>query len=303
MNVQNPHDRFFRQSFGRVEIARDYLEEYLPAELRRLLDLEQLQLQDGSFIDEEMQAHQSDLLYQSRLASGQPVAIYFLFEHKSYSDPLVTLQLLRYMLRFWERQVKEKAPLSPVIPLVIYHGEKKWQVATNFAALFDIPEEVRPYIPEFRFLLGNFSHLSDEEIRGNIWLQVNLEVFRAIFNPYLREELPGLISLIFKLSTQRTGVEYIRTILYYLTEATQKVTREDLRAALLAQGADGERIMKTIAQEFIQEGIEKGLEQGRLEAKREIERIARILLKQHDAVTVSEITGLSLEEVQALQEE
>jgi predicted transposase/invertase (TIGR01784 family) len=134
-------------------------------------------------------------------------------------------------------------------------------------------------------------------------LQVNLAVFRAVFNPYLREELPALISLIFKLSTQRTGVEYIRTILYYLTEATQKVTREDLRAALLAQGADGERIMKTIAQEFIQEGIEKGLEQGRLEAKREIERIARILLKQHDAVTVSEITGLSLEEVQALQEE
>jgi hypothetical protein len=45
--------------------------------------------------------------------------------------------------------------------------------------------------------------------------------------------------------------------------------------------------MTMIAQEFIQEGIEKGLEQGRLEAKREI---ARILLKQHDAVTVSEIT-------------
>jgi predicted transposase/invertase (TIGR01784 family) len=62
-------------------------------------------------------------------------------------------------------------------------------------------------------------------------------------------------------------------------------------------------MMTTIAQEFIQEGIEKGLEQGRLEAKREIERIARRLLKQHDAVTVSEITGLSLEEVQALQEE
>jgi predicted transposase/invertase (TIGR01784 family) len=59
--------------------------------------------------------------------------------------------------------------------------------------------------------------------------------------------------------------------------------------------------MTTIAREFIQEGIEKGiekgLEQGRMEAKREI---ACRLLKQHDAVTVSEITGLSLEEVQAL---
>ncbi|MBE2202046.1 MAG: Rpn family recombination-promoting nuclease/putative transposase [Anaerolinea sp.] len=31
MTVQNPHDRFFRESFGRIEVARNYLEEYLPA--------------------------------------------------------------------------------------------------------------------------------------------------------------------------------------------------------------------------------------------------------------------------------
>lgn len=36
MTVQNPHDRFFRESFGRLEIARNYLEEYLPSEVRVL---------------------------------------------------------------------------------------------------------------------------------------------------------------------------------------------------------------------------------------------------------------------------
>lgn len=30
MRVQNPHDHFFRNSFGRIEIARNYVEEYLP---------------------------------------------------------------------------------------------------------------------------------------------------------------------------------------------------------------------------------------------------------------------------------
>ena len=53
MTVQNPHDRFFRDSFGRLEIARSYLEEYLLAELRRLLDLDSLTPQEGSFIDED----------------------------------------------------------------------------------------------------------------------------------------------------------------------------------------------------------------------------------------------------------
>jgi predicted transposase YdaD len=54
MTVQNPHDKFFRESFGRVHIARNYLEEYLPDPVLALLDLDTLTLQDGSFIDEEM---------------------------------------------------------------------------------------------------------------------------------------------------------------------------------------------------------------------------------------------------------
>jgi predicted transposase/invertase (TIGR01784 family) len=95
-------------------------------------------------------------------------------------------------------------------------------------------------------------------------------------------------------------VQNPHTILYYLSKATQKVTREDLKAALIAQGAEGERIMTTIAQEWIHEGIEQGLEQGRLETNREI---ACKLLEHHNALTVSEITGLSLEEVQALERE
>ncbi|MBX3056242.1 MAG: Rpn family recombination-promoting nuclease/putative transposase [Anaerolineae bacterium] len=38
MSVHNPHDRFFRESFSRPEIVRNYLEEYLPADLLALLD-------------------------------------------------------------------------------------------------------------------------------------------------------------------------------------------------------------------------------------------------------------------------
>lgn len=295
MTVQNPHDRFFRDSFGRPEIARNYLEEYLPAELRQLLDLDSLTLQDSSFIDETMQEHQTDLLYQVGLTSGGRTYVYFLFEHKSYPDPLVALQLLRYMIRFWERQTKDNNPLEPIIPLVIYHGEKAWRSPTEFLALLNPLEGLRPYLPNFRYHLSDFSHLSNEDIRGEIWLRVSLATLRAIFNPHLREELGDLLTLAFQLSEQRTGLEYIRTILYYLSKATERVNREDLESALLRQGAQGEQMMTTIAQEYIDQGIE----QGKLEEKW---NIARQLLKLHDVITVSEITGLTIDEVKALQE-
>jgi flagellar biosynthesis/type III secretory pathway protein FliH len=50
--------------------------------------------------------------------------------------------------------------------------------------------------------------------------------------------------------------------LYYLSDATERVKRADLEQVLLRQGAEGERAMTTIAQEYIQEGVQLGIEQG-----------------------------------------
>ena len=304
MTIQNPHDLFFRKSFGRPEIARSYLQEYLPAELRALLDLSQLTLEDSSFIDEIMKKHQTDLLYKTWLKNGRAAYIYFLFEHKSYPDPWVSFQLLRYMLRFWEWQIEAKQPLSPIVPLLIYHGEKKWRISTEFHDSFDLPEALRPYTPSFHYHLTDFSKMSDETIRGEIELRVTTAVLRAIFDPQLSNELPALLDLAFQLREQQTGLEYIRTILYYLSEATERVSREELEQALLQQGKKGEAAMATIAQEYIREGyekgIERGMERGQIDTAR---RIARQLLAYHDVVTVSEMTGLRVEEVEKLREE
>ncbi len=168
MSIQNPHDRFFRESFGRIEITQNYLEEYLPQEVLDVLELTDLQLQDGSFIDEEMQEHQTDLLYRTSLKNGEPAYLYFLFEHKSYPETMIALQLLRYMVRFWERQLKEGEALTAVIPIVIYHGKRIWNISTEFLALMDVPEVIRPFLPNFHYHLSDFSHLSDETIRGKI---------------------------------------------------------------------------------------------------------------------------------------
>ena len=228
-----------------------------------MLNLDTLSLQEDTFIDEEMQQHQADLLYQVKLHDGQIAYVYFLFEHKSYPDRLVALQLLRYLVRFWEQQADAgQFPLPPIMPLVVYHGERPWPYPTTFEALVEGSEALRPYLPQFQYYLSDFSHLSDETIRGEIWLRVNLAVLRSIFDPDLQQELGGLVDLIFQLRKQQTGLEHIRTILYYLSEATDRVSREELQKALLRQGKQGENVMATVAQEFIQQGVEQGIEKG-----------------------------------------
>lgn len=108
--LSNPHDRYFKETFARPEIARDFLENYLPPAVRDCLDLSSLTLQKESFIDHELRQHFSDILYQVQTVSQELPQesgyVYLLFEHKSYPDNLTIFQMLRYCVRIWERALR-----------------------------------------------------------------------------------------------------------------------------------------------------------------------------------------------------
>ncbi|MDD2235434.1 MAG: Rpn family recombination-promoting nuclease/putative transposase, partial [Desulfitobacteriaceae bacterium] len=63
--------------------------------------------------------------------------MYFLFEHKSYQSPLTALQLLKFMIAIWELKTnKEKQKKLPIIiPLIVYHGENRWNIQPSLSYL------------------------------------------------------------------------------------------------------------------------------------------------------------------------
>ena len=94
----------------------------------------------GTFIDRQLEAHRTDLLYRVQLKTGEPGYIYILFEHKSSPEPLTPLQLFRYMGRIWTKlhaEQNDRPPLPAIMPLVVYNGTRPWNVAGNFKDLFD----------------------------------------------------------------------------------------------------------------------------------------------------------------------
>ena len=103
-----PHDEFFKATFGRIEIALDYLLSMLPAALLQELDLSKLKRINGSFVSPALKETFSDVVYQSPLiGTEQSVMLSFIIEHKSKPESRPHLQLLRYMLDFWEEQLKQ----------------------------------------------------------------------------------------------------------------------------------------------------------------------------------------------------
>jgi predicted transposase/invertase (TIGR01784 family) len=119
--IQNPHDQFVRSTFSDVKIARSFLENYLPPEVVATLDLSAPEISQESFVDAELQEHHTDLLYKIRRKSGEKAFVYVLLEHKSSPEKTVAFQLLRYLLRIWEKH-KSSKKLPQIIPLVLYHG-------------------------------------------------------------------------------------------------------------------------------------------------------------------------------------
>lgn len=268
--VSNLHDKFFRESFSDPEIAREFLANYLPESVVSTLDLTTLAPQKESFVDAELQVHHSDMLYEVATVAGEQTYIYVLFEHKSYSDPLVAFQLLRYIVRIWEQSLKSEQRLIPILPFVVYHGRERWNVATDFQALVEADAVLRPYIPNFTYHLTDFSLNSAENIRGAMQLQLILQALRHIFDKRLAHHLPIMMQIVVEVWKQNPNTETIFTVLRYIAIANNTITKQNLGTALQdALGAEGEPIMSTIAQEWISEGIEKGIEKGRQEGQLE----------------------------------
>ena len=74
-DITNPHDVYFRESFGRSEIARDFLRVHLPDAVLAEVDLDSLEISKDTDVF-------SDLVYRVRWRE-QRLTVYVLFEHKS----------------------------------------------------------------------------------------------------------------------------------------------------------------------------------------------------------------------------
>ena len=99
------------------EVARDFLQLYLPAQFLSICDLNTLPLASGSFIEEDLRSSYSDILYslQTRHGAGY---IYALIEHQSSPDKLMAFRLMRYMLQAGSTEkpgplIRELAKQSP----------------------------------------------------------------------------------------------------------------------------------------------------------------------------------------------
>lgn len=291
----NPHDKFFREAFSRKEMAEGFIAEYLPENVRKQLDLKTLEIVKDSYIDKELQAHYSDILYKISLA-GTPAFIYLLFEHKSYSDRFIAFQLLRNMVKIWEQHLKQnkRAKKFPcIVPLVIYHGKAKWKIKQGFRPLVNVVSGAEDYIPEFRYELFDISHIPEDNIKGSLLIKALLLLLKSSFDPQQFKSLPKIFELLSGLSKASKPTEYIELFIRYLVSTVESGEEKNLTRVITKSLKDGGTSMPTIAEKWIQEGIEKN----------QLEIIEKMILNDMNTADIRKITGVSLSKIEQVRKQ
>lgn len=273
----------------------------MPEEIVVALDLETLTLESESFLDPKLHEHFSDLLFRVRVAAGNELYLYLLLEHKSAPDKWVAFQLLRYLVRFWERLFEQGCQrLPPVIPIVFYHGAERWRVPLQFSAVIETAglPVLQKYLPDFEYDLRDLSLRVGTEIKGSPRLQTGLSLLRYIFSDDLGQRLPDIFRDLRGLKLA-DALNWLESLVSYLSSANQQVKEEEIEKAMeqvihyeeLGDAAPFARAWKEKwKREGLQEGEKIGQQIGQQIGRREGASSLALRQAQHRFGQLDEVT-------------
>lgn len=279
-----PHDAAFRAFLTHPGTARDFIELHLPAELRAICDLSTLKLESGSFVEENLRAYYSDVLYSLKTAAGDGY-IHVLIEHQSTPDRHMAFRLMRYAVAAMQRHLDaghKKLPL--VIPVLFYTGRRSpYPYSTDWLQEFYDPA-LAGRLYGAPFPLVDVTVIPDEEIMHHRSMAALTLLQKHIHRRDLADLLDRLAATL--MAGHLTGQQLV-SLINYLVQAGETDDAEAFVRNLAQKVPQHEDELMTIAQQLEQ----KGLDKGRIEGKMEVAR--KLLENGIPLESVRELTGLS----------
>ncbi|WLO84092.1 Rpn family recombination-promoting nuclease/putative transposase [Pantoea agglomerans] len=303
-STPTPHDATFRQFLSQPDIARDFMELHLPAELRAICDLSTLKLESGSFVEDDLRQYFSDILYSLKTSNGDGY-IHVLVEHQSTPDRHMAFRLMRYAVAAMHRHLEAGHKQLPlVIPVLFYTGKRSpYPYSTRWLDEFKDPS-LAENLYGSTFPLVDVTVIPDEEIMGHRSMAALTLLQKHIHQrdiATLTDRLATLLMADYLSSPQVTA------LIHYLLQAGESADSEAFVRELAQRVPQHGDALMTIAQQLEQKGIEKGIqlgeqrgiEKGRNEGKLEV---ARTMLQNGiDRNTVMKMTGLSEDDLSQIR--
>lgn len=274
--MRRKHDELFKYTFSNPERAANALRRILPAAIAAAADWSTLTLLPGSFIDKKLRGRHTDLLYKVQIR-GRTVCLHIIFEHQSQPDPLMPMRVVEYTICVWRGLLEEKPELKqlpPVIPVVLYNGEREWSTPQWLSEMYALDgetlAELKPWLPEATFALQDLARTDDELLEASFDAAVAL-ILGGLKHGWGADDfvdwLTRSVDLARRVMRAQGGMEVLAALFRYAFSAD--VTLERLEPVAHAVGEEAKEVLMTAADRLIEQGVEIGLEKGRAEGRAE----------------------------------
>lgn len=312
-SIHQPADTAFKSLFQSKRAFVQLLRYFLKAPWVELIDEQQLDRIDKSFIKSDHARLEADVVYTCRM-KDQDVIIYVLLEMQSTVDFQMPWRLLQYMVEIWRTVMKntdagEKRTrdhrLPPIIPVVVYNGDGGWTASRSFRAYQNCNEWFGESVVDFRYYLVDvkrWTPAGKAELEAFLPLAFHFENAESLHE--LSERMDACMQAIEKLD--ETESVALVDFLYQITQ--QRLNRESgdsvaqRRLPRMAKGASGGEMVSQLSRRLHKEYedqkkreqkmMQKSHQEGRSEER-------RILVRQMQCsgMTVSQIAKMiSLDE-------
>ncbi|APP09076.1 Rpn family recombination-promoting nuclease/putative transposase [Vibrio harveyi] len=309
------HDGLFKSFLTVPETAKDFLNIHLPEHIKQICNLDTLQLQSGSFLEEELVPYYSDVLYSMETDSGVGY-VYALIEHQSSPDKHMGFRMMRYAIAAMKQHLDAGNDTLPlVVPLLFYHGRTSpYPYSTNWLDEFENPEIAKALYSQ-DFPLVDVTVMPDDEI-----IQHKRVALLELVQKHVRQRdlLDFTDTLVTLLLERLITTNQLDSLVEYLLRVGETSNLEGLMRTLAQQVPEHEERFMTVAEQLEARGREQGLKQGleqgrqegeefgRQEGRQEGQQAAKLAIAKRmlaaglDKSLISETTGLSEKELLAL---
>ena len=167
------HDSLYHRLFSHPEMVADLLKDFLEPELLKTVDLTKMRRINTKLTAPKGQRRRGDIVWEIPIEGGGNLFVLLMLEFQSDIEEWMVLRIsiytgLLYQQLVDERKLKITDGLPPVLPIVLFNGEPRWNAPETLQDLIRLPRNspLWKYQPEMRYYAIDEGKFSEQELKG-----------------------------------------------------------------------------------------------------------------------------------------
>ena len=152
------HDNSYKLLFSHPRMVEDLLRGFVREAWVDELDFATLEKVSASFVSDDLRDREDDVIWRVRWGRDW-LYVYLLLEFQSTVDTFMAVRIMTYLGLLYQELIRAgkltaTGKLPPVLPIVLYNGNKRWNAAQDIVDLIEVvPGGLAQYRPQLRYLL------------------------------------------------------------------------------------------------------------------------------------------------------